>query len=61
MAGLIVLDPYFQPEAGLAHQAGALLLLMGGGALVYFAAAHLTGAVDLKELVRNFRRKPAGL
>jgi putative peptidoglycan lipid II flippase len=59
--GLLLLDPYFQPEAGLAHQAGALLLLMGGGALVYFAAAHLTGAVDLKELVRNFRRKPTGL
>jgi putative peptidoglycan lipid II flippase len=54
--GLVVLDPYFQPGAGLAHQAGALLLLMGGGALVYFAAAHLTGAVDLRELVRIFRR-----
>jgi putative peptidoglycan lipid II flippase len=58
-AGLYVLGPYFEREAGLAHQAGALLLLMSGGALVYFTAAHLTGAADLVELVRNFRRQPA--
>ena len=35
------------------QQVGALLLLMGGGALVYFAAAQLTGAADLRELLRN--------
>jgi len=57
--GLAVLDPYFQPEAGLGRQAGALLLLMSGGGLVYFAAAHLTGAADLAELLRSFRRRPA--
>lgn len=54
--GLFLLAPYFEPEAGLARQAGALLLLMGGGALVYFAAAHLTGAADMRDLLRNFRR-----
>ena len=57
--GLAVLDPYFQPAAGIGRQAGALLLLMSGGGLVYFVAAHLTGAADLAELLRNFRRRPA--
>jgi putative peptidoglycan lipid II flippase len=57
--GLHLLGPYFQPEAGLAHQVGALLLLMTGGGLIYFVAAHLTGAADLRALVANFRRRPA--
>jgi putative peptidoglycan lipid II flippase len=56
--GILVLRPYFQPEAGILRQVGALLLLMGGGGLVYFAAAELTGAMSLRAIVSNIRRKP---
>ncbi len=52
------LKPYFQADAGLAHQLGALLLLVIGGAAIYFAAAQATGAADLRALTRNFRRRP---
>ena len=55
-AGMRVLGPYFQPEAGIVQQVGALLLLMGGGALVYFGSAQLTGAMDLRALLQNLRR-----
>ncbi len=57
--GVHVLRPYFQPEAGIVHQVGALLLLMGAGGLVYFVAAQLTGAMDVRVLLRNIGRKPA--
>ena len=49
--GIHLLRPYFQPEAGILHQVGALLLLMGGGGLVYFVAAELTGAMSLRALL----------
>ena len=58
-AGMRVLGPYFGPEAGIALQVGALLLLMGGGAIVYFATAQLTGAFDARVLLQNLRRRPA--
>ncbi len=48
-----------QPSSSLASQIGALALLLVGGALVYFAAAHVTGAADLGTLLRNLRRKPS--
>jgi len=54
------LDFAFRPTAGLLLQAGALLLLIAGGAALYFALAHLSGAADLGALARNIRRKPAG-
>jgi putative peptidoglycan lipid II flippase len=57
--GVRALRPYFQPEAGIVHQVGALLLLMGVGGLIYFAAAQLTGAMDMRALLKNIRRKPA--
>ena len=56
---MAVLDPYFQPEAGIVRQVGALLLLMGGGAIVYFATAQLTGAMDFRALLANLKRRPA--
>ena len=56
--GLRLLAPQFEPETGLVEQAGALLLLVLGGALIYFAAAQITGAADVKMLARNFRRRP---
>jgi putative peptidoglycan lipid II flippase len=52
--------PLFAPEASLLVQIGALLALIAGGAAVYFLAAEITGAMQLRALVRNFRRKPAG-
>jgi len=57
--GARLLSPLLQPETGLAAQAGALLLLVVGGSLVYFAAAQVTGAADVRILVRNFRRRAA--
>jgi putative peptidoglycan lipid II flippase len=65
MAGALIglsrlLDPALQPHSGILMQAGALLALVLVGALVYFVAAQLTGAADLRALVRNFRKgKPA--
>ena len=59
--GIHVLRPYFQPEAGILYQVGALLLLMGGGGIVYFVAAELTGAMSMRALLANLRRKPAAL
>ncbi len=58
--GLQLLRPYFQPEAGILHQIGALLLLMGLGGIVYFVAAEVTGAMSIRALLGNIRRKPAG-
>jgi putative peptidoglycan lipid II flippase len=49
----------FRPSASVLLQAGALLLLVAGGAVLYFALAHLTGAADLGALARNLRRKRA--
>jgi len=57
--GLKLLQPYLRAETPLAAQIGALLLLVLGGALIYFAAAQLTGAADIRALVRNFRKRPA--
>jgi putative peptidoglycan lipid II flippase len=57
--GLNLLANQFQPETGLATQAGALALLVVVGAIIYFAAAQITGAADVRMLVRNFRRRPA--
>jgi putative peptidoglycan lipid II flippase len=45
--------------SGFAEQFAALLLLIAGGAIVYFAVAHLTGAADLRAILRNFRRRKA--
>jgi putative peptidoglycan lipid II flippase len=57
--GADLLNPAMAPDSGIALQASALLLLITGGALVYFALAHVTGAMDLKGLFRLLRRRPA--
>jgi len=51
------LDGWMRPSAGVAAQASGLLVLVGGGALVYFTLVHLTGAADLRGLVRLVRRR----
>jgi putative peptidoglycan lipid II flippase len=55
-AGIRALSPWFAPEASTLVQVAALLAIIGGGGLIYFAAAQVTGAADLRELVRNLRR-----
>jgi putative peptidoglycan lipid II flippase len=50
----------FRPEAGIVQQAGALLLLVAAGAVLYFALAYLTGAADFGFLVRSLRKSPTG-
>ena len=45
-----------RPAEPLLVQAAALALLIGGGALVYLAAAQLTGAADIRQLLRAMRR-----
>lgn len=51
------LDAALRPQAGIAVQAGALALLVAGGALLYFSLAALTGAADLRLLARALRRR----
>lgn len=48
------LMPYVQ--AGVLARIGALIALVGGGALVYFGAAYLLKAFDMKQLSAAFRR-----
>lgn len=52
-----VLDPWLAQASGVAVRFSALGLLIGAGALVYFAAAHLTGAARLGQLKAALRRK----
>jgi putative peptidoglycan lipid II flippase len=58
--GMRLLAPALRPESGILEQAGALTLLVLGGGLVYFAAAQVTGAADLRALLRNVRRRTTG-
>jgi putative peptidoglycan lipid II flippase len=51
------LDPWLAQASGVAVRFSALGLLIGAGALVYFAAAHLTGAARLDQLKAALRRK----
>ncbi len=46
-------------EASLPEQAAALAAIVGGGALVFFGLAHLTGAARLGDLRTLARRTPA--
>jgi putative peptidoglycan lipid II flippase len=58
--GVGALDGALAPAAGVATQAAALLALVSGGALVYFALVQVTGAADLKGVARLMRRRSAG-
>jgi putative peptidoglycan lipid II flippase len=56
--GKLWLADAFRPATELATQAAALAALIGGGALIYLAAAQLTGAADMRGLLWSLRRKP---
>jgi len=51
---------HWRREPACSRRAAALLALVLGGAIIYFAAAQLTGAADLRQLARNMRRARAG-
>jgi putative peptidoglycan lipid II flippase len=55
--GAGALEGAMAPAAGIGAQASALLLLVAGGACIYFGAAQLTGAANLRGIVRNVRRR----
>jgi putative peptidoglycan lipid II flippase len=57
LAGAQALDQAFAPDAGILIQIAALLALIAGGSAIYLIAAQVTGAADLKGLLRNFRRR----
>jgi putative peptidoglycan lipid II flippase len=50
---IAVLRPGFAPESGLMVQAASLLALVGVGLLTYLGAAHLFGAADYRDLVKD--------
>jgi putative peptidoglycan lipid II flippase len=58
VAAAELLQDAFRPNTGLAAQSAALAALILAGGLVYLAAAQLTGAMDLRALLRSLRRKP---
>lgn len=57
--GAMWLAPWLAPSASLLAQTGALALLCGAGAFVYFALAFATGGADLGMVRRNVRRGSA--
>ena len=57
--GAILLAPSLASSAPLWSQAGALALLCGAGAFVYFTLAFLTGGADTGMIRRNIRRRKA--
>jgi putative peptidoglycan lipid II flippase len=56
--GAQYLEPSFAPGVAFWTKAGALLLLILGGAIVYFALAFGLGGADAGMLKRGMRRKP---
>jgi putative peptidoglycan lipid II flippase len=52
-------SPYLAPESPLAVQATALMILIGGAAIVYFAAAFGSGGADIGMIRRSIRRGSA--
>jgi putative peptidoglycan lipid II flippase len=55
--GAGALEGAMAPAAGIGMQAAALFLLVAGGAAIYFGGAQVTGAADLRGIVRNVRRR----
>ncbi len=47
------LDPWFAPQSGLIAQGTALITLVASGLLVYLGAAHLFGAAQFRDLVKD--------
>ena len=56
--GKVLLAGAFRPEAGLATQVPALAALVLGGALVYLVVAQLSGAADMRSILRSFKKRP---
>lgn len=54
--GAELMSRSFLPETGLLRQAGALAVLVTGGALLYFILVFATGGADWRMLRRNLRR-----
>jgi hypothetical protein len=48
-----LLDPWFDPANGLPVQALALCGLVGLGLLTYLGAAHLFGAANFRDLIKD--------
>jgi putative peptidoglycan lipid II flippase len=48
-----VLDPWFAPGSGLIAQGAALMTLVATGLLVYLGAAHLFGAANFRDLIKD--------
>jgi putative peptidoglycan lipid II flippase len=48
-----VLEPWFAPESGLIAQGAALVGLVATGLLAYLGAAHLFGAAQFRDLIKD--------
>jgi putative peptidoglycan lipid II flippase len=58
-AGAALFDQALRPAAGILIQAGVLMVLVAGGAALYFALAHTIGATDFRALASAMRRRGA--
>jgi putative peptidoglycan lipid II flippase len=47
------LDPWFAPQSGLIAQGTALVTLVAAGLLTYLGAAHLFGAAQFRDLIKD--------
>lgn len=48
-----ILEPWFAPQSGLIAQGAALIALVATGLLVYLGAAHLFGAAQFRDLIKD--------
>jgi len=48
-----LLDPWFVPARGLFAQGTAMLTLVATGLLVYLGAAHVFGAAQFRDLIKD--------
>jgi len=51
-----VLSSGFAPQSGVIVQGASLLTLVGGGLLAYLGAAHLFGAAQFRDLIKDADR-----
>jgi putative peptidoglycan lipid II flippase len=48
-----LLEPWFAPQSGLIVQGPALLAVVAAGFLTYFAGAHMFGAAQFRDLIKD--------
>jgi putative peptidoglycan lipid II flippase len=48
-----LLDPWFAPQSGLLVQGIALIVLVAAGLLAYLGAAHVFGAAEFRDLLKD--------